>query len=87
MWRRGQDRQRRRTGEEFHPQGQRRTPGSSSWGTPPARAGLSLTAATALDLPFIGYARTRQIARQLRRADCEHTVASLKPLYQAPLPS
>ncbi|UUU21843.1 SAV_2336 N-terminal domain-related protein [Streptomyces sp. DSM 40750] len=42
-----------------------------------------LDAATALGVPFIGYARTRQIARTLRRAGCEHAVTSLQPLLNA----
>lgn len=46
-----------------------------------------LTAASALGLPFIGYATGREDARRLREAGCQYTVSSLEPLLKAVRPA
>lgn len=42
-----------------------------------------LTAAHSIGLPFIGYAHSEGIERNLTRAGCEHTVTSLTPILEA----
>ncbi|MCX5557471.1 SAV_2336 N-terminal domain-related protein [Streptomyces sp. NBC_00038] len=41
-----------------------------------------LTAAHSIGLPFIGYAHSEGIERNLTRAGCEHTVTSLAPILE-----
>ncbi|WP_369246403.1 hypothetical protein [Streptomyces sp. R41] len=42
-----------------------------------------LSAAQAIQLPFVGYARNETIERRLIRAGCEQTVTTLEPVLTA----
>ncbi|MPY61298.1 SAV_2336 N-terminal domain-related protein, partial [Streptomyces spongiae] len=48
---------------------------------------VELTAASALGLPFIGYATGQEEERRLREAGCRYTVTSLEPLLKAVRPA